>query len=187
MKENKVLESIKEVVSFVGNLEDTNFKDTPKRFYKYLVEIGKGYKEEKLKEYFKSSFETKYDGMVVVSGIKAVSMCPHHLLPVIYEVDVVYIPSGRVLGLSKVVRVVRVIASQPLLQEDFTNKIVEKFEQYLNVKGVMVLVSGLHTCMLARGVKSKSLVRTSQISGIFKDIAVKSEALEILKQKKMEF
>jgi GTP cyclohydrolase I len=183
--EEEILKSIQKVVDWLSiGYKQEDFKDTARRFYNYLLELAKGYDEEELKKIFSSSFPTKYNGMVVLRDITAYSICPHHLLPVIYGVDVIYIPTDKVLGLSKVVRAVRLIARQPLLQEDFTNLIVEKFNQYLQVEGVMVIVEGLHTCMLARGVKARSKVKTSQISGVFWKPEVKLEALDILKMQK---
>ena len=170
-----------------NNLEDPNFIDTPYRILKYLEEIGKGYSKEYIEKQFQSSFPSDYNGIVVVPDIKALSLCPHHFLPVFYRIDFAYMPSGRVLGLSKIIRVIRNLALRPVLQEDFADDVIEVFETHLKPKGIFAVIRGIHTCMYGRGVKNKSTVVTSRITGMFLESAtVREEAMFLFKRSKEE-
>ena len=152
------------------DMSDPNFIDTPERFAKSYVEIFAGLEsaDRDLHEIFKKSFPTKYDGIVLEKDIKIFSMCPHHFLPIRYEVTIGYIPDGKALGLSKLARIVELIAKMPCLQESYTETIVEEINDHMKPLGVICVVKGAHYCMQMRGVKQKDVwTTTSSARGIF--------------------
>ncbi len=103
--------------------------------------------------------------MVVMNGIRAEGMCPHHLLPVRYTVSIGYIPKGNVIGLSKLARAADLILSQPITQESGTTKLVDALETMLGTGDIGVVVRGQHMCMCVRGVKNEALTITSLVKG----------------------
>jgi GTP cyclohydrolase I len=153
------------------DLDNENFKDTPKRVAKSFYEIFSGINcDEEIKEILNTSFPSDYDGMIVANNIHCFSMCPHHFLPVEYIVNLAYIPEERVLGISKLSRIVELLAKQPLLQEDYTKKILSCLEEYINPQGSIVQVKGRHFCMTMRGIKQdNSWTLTSSVQGSFKE------------------
>lgn len=157
------------------DIDDPNFKETPARVAKSYAEIFSGVAktQEQIIKILKTAFPCDYGGMVVQCGIKAFSMCPHHLLPVVYTVDVGYIPSlgGGVLGLSKLARIVTVLAKRPVMQEQFTHEITSALSSLAGVKGAAVRVCGIHYCMVMRGAsQTESTTKTSDLTGVFKSI-----------------
>jgi GTP cyclohydrolase I len=139
-----------------------------------------------VEEILSKTFPCDFDEMVVVTDIEATGVCPHHLMPVRYTIHVGYIPSqeGQVLGLSKIPRLVCLLAARPILQEQLTKDIADIFEDNLNPLGVMVVVSGGHSCMQCRGVRmSGSRMITSAIRGVFQDdSAAKQEFLDLARK-----
>ena len=167
------------------DLEDPNFKETPKRIAKMYDEIFAGLKPENmelLENHLLKTFPCTNDEMVTIKGIETWSMCPHHFLPVHYWVDVAYLPDDKVLGVSKLPRVVDLLAKRPVLQEQYTQDIVDYLEQSLNPRGVAVRVKGVHLCMVMRGIKSfNSEVITTSMTGAFKDnLITKQEFLQLI-------
>ena len=152
------------------SLADENFKDTPYRTAKVYDEFLKGYSEEDIEKIMSKSFPSELREMTVVKDIPATTLCPHHLLPVLLRVTIGYIPNGRVLGLSKFNRLVKLIAKAPLLQEDLTKILADTINDYLKPFGVIVVVSGKHTCMIIRGIEQPDAeVTTSSVRGVFDD------------------
>ena len=154
------------------DLKDENFKDTPKRVARAYYEIFEGVKntKEQVKEILDSSFPSDLNEMIISKNIHVYSMCPHHLLPVEYNISVGYIPHGKVLGISKLSRLVEVLAKRPVLQETLTHEIVDYLNMSLGVVGAICEVEGVHFCMKMRGIKQQnSKMITSAISGVFKD------------------
>ena len=145
------------------SLTDENFKGTPKRVAKAYKEIfsGLGHTTEDIDAIFKACFPTSYSGIVLEKDITVFSMCPHHFLPVRYDISVGYIPSDCGIGLSKLARVVELLAKRPALQESFTQEIVDLLVKHLNAKGAICKVTGAHYCMQMRGVKQKNVVTTT--------------------------
>lgn len=170
-----ILEGLKD--EFGLDITDPNFTDTPKRVARAYYEICEGINASKeIGNILSTSFPSQYDGMIVAKDIVCWSLCPHHLLPVEYKVNFGYIPSEQVLGISKLSRLVELLAKQPKLQEDFTNDIVEILECNIHPKGIIVQVSGRHTCMVMRGVKqTNSWTLTSKITGDFKNAETRNE------------
>ena len=173
----KVEDGVRLILEGMGvNLSDENFKDTPRRFADFLEELL----EPKIAEDDYVTF-TSSGNLVIVKGIRVYSLCPHHLLPVTYDVSVAYIPHGRVVGLSKVARLAATLAGKPMLQEDYTEELANSLVKLVQSEDVMVVVKGKHFCMIIRGVRQeRSEVITSAIRGDFEDLKLRMEALHLL-------
>lgn len=145
-------------------MNDENFKETPKRVAKAMIEFNRGLYEEfnEIK-----TFPTKYTGIVFFKNIEAVSLCPHHLLPIEYNVNFAYIPTKYVLGLSKVSRIIKSLCSRPILQEDLTKDIINYFKKKLHPMGLAIVITGTHGCMKYRGIKEATSVKTAELYGAF--------------------
>ncbi|MBS3080236.1 GTP cyclohydrolase I [Candidatus Pacearchaeota archaeon] len=172
INERVIEENFREILDKGLNLDlnDPNFKETPSRVARAYKEIftGLGHTKEDVEKIFKTCFPTDYKGMVFEKNIIVFSMCPHHFLPVRYEVSVGYIPDGCGVGLSKLVRIIELLAKRPVLQETFTQEIVELMKKYMHTKGAICMVRGEHYCMQIRGVKQKDVVTTtSAANGVF--------------------
>ena len=166
------------------NRDDPNLKDTPRRVAKSFLELFEGlYKETEIESILSKTFPCTYDEMVVIRDVKTASVCPHHLLPVELVCHVGYVPEKQVLGLSKVPRLIELLAHRPVLQEQLTDDIASKFMKHVKPRGVMCVVQGIHSCMRIRGIKSpNSTVTTSSVKGIFhsNDKGVKDEFLRVI-------
>jgi len=152
------------------DLSNPNYLETPQRVAKSYAEIFAGLEnaDEEMHAIFDKSFPTEYTGIVQEKGITVFSMCPHHFLPIRYEVTVGYIPQGKALGLSKLARIIELIGKAPCLQEDFTEQIVNEIDDHIAPLGVICIVKGAHYCMRMRGVKQKdSWTTTSSVRGVF--------------------
>lgn len=159
--------------------ENENFKDTPNRVAKAYLELCSGLEEP---TFTLKSFPTDYKGMVIVKPIKTVGMCPHHLLPVEFEIYVGYIPNKKAVGLSKIPRVVEWLAHAPVLQEDLTKNIVDYLDNALKPQGVIVVVKGKHSCMRLRGIRqTHGEMITSHFNGNFKQIDTRNEFMGLIK------
>jgi GTP cyclohydrolase I len=166
------------------DLEDPNFKDTPSRVARlYKNEMAIGLDEQSDIEVAKllgTTFPSRSGDMVVIRKHQCISLCPHHLLPVFLEASVGYIPQDSVLGLSKIPRLVSMMAARPMLQEDLGRAIIEKLNAYVSPHAIVVL-KGKHTCMSIRGVRSTEAdTVTSALSGDFLVPDVKAEFMELL-------
>jgi GTP cyclohydrolase I len=157
----------------IDSINDSNFKETPQRISKMYYELFAGLLDgdlTELEKHITKTFPSKYKGLVAVKNISVWGTCPHHFLPVEYTVDVGYIPTELVLGVSKLPRVVEVLAQRPVLQEEFTHDIVEYLDRALSPRGVIVQVKGRHHCMIVRGIKQPNTwVTTSDIAGVFSE------------------
>ena len=143
--------------------------DTPSRVRKAYEFIYGGYKEDPIEILNKALFSTTNDEMVLVKDIEFYSTCEHHLLPIIGRVHVAYIPDGKVVGLSKIPRVVNVFARRMQIQEQLTEQIADAIMEAINPKGVAVVVTARHMCMEMRGVeKINSVTTSSALRGLFK-------------------
>lgn len=143
-----------------------NFKETPYR-------VAKAYKEMLQGTYTTADhivlFPSTYDGIVNFKAIEATGVCPHHLLPIEYSISFAYIPHGKVLGLSKIPRIIKQLAARAVLQEDLTHDIRSYFVHKLDPTGVAVVVTGIHGCMKYRGIQEVEQVTTSSLYGAFFD------------------
>ena len=120
--------------------------------------------------------------VVVVAGLRFHAMCPHHLLPVIYRISVAYLPGERVLGISKLSRIVHLLAHRPVLQEDLTQELAALLHERMETRGSAAYVEGLHLCMAARGIEAhEARVVTSAVRGVFRENpATRQEFLDLV-------
>ncbi len=152
------------------DLKDPNFTDTPARVGRAYREIFQGLEtaDKDIHDILKEGFPTNYDGIVLEKDIVVFSMCPHHFLPIRYEISVGYIPKGIALGLSKLARLIELIGKTPTLQEEFTERIVDEISDHIHPLGVICVVKGAHYCMQMRGVRQKDVwTTTSSARGAF--------------------
>ncbi len=178
---DKIAFHVSEMITLLGgDLEDPNFKETPGRVAKAMIHFFRNDKDEMVKDLKAKVFPSTNDQMVIVRNIEAFGMCPHHLLPVEYDIAIGYIPNGKVLGLSKLARLAITLSSYPKLQEDITSEIAGEMVDILEVKDVMVVVNGIHGCMRFRGVEMDSSAVTSDCRGRFRQGEVKAEFLRLM-------
>jgi len=160
-----------ELITNIG--EDVNREGllkTPERAAKALNFLTKGYREDLDAVVNNAIFTTENDDMVLVKDIELYSMCEHHLLPFIGKCHVAYIPNGKVIGLSKIARIVDVFARRLQIQENLTREIAETIMKYTEAEGVGVVIEAQHLCMMMRGVeKQNSVMKTSCTLGSFRD------------------
>ena len=173
MSEKKIEEfenAVKSMMLHIG--EDPNREgllETPKRVRKAYEFIYSGYKEDPIEILNKALFTSSNDEMVLIKDIEFYSTCEHHLLPIIGQVHVAYIPNGKVVGLSKIPRVVNVFARRMQIQEQLTEQIADAIMEAIGPKGVAVVIQARHMCMEMRGVeKINSTTTSSAIRGLFK-------------------
>ena len=158
--------------------------ETPDRVAASLRHLTEGYGMDAADAIGDALFDQAYDEMVLVKDIQFYSLCEHHLLPFFGVCHVAYIPNGRVVGLSKIPRVVDVYAHRLQLQERLTREVAEGFEQVLRPQGVAVVIEARHLCMEMRGVeKPGSQTLTSCMLGVFRDDPrTRSEFLELIRR-----
>jgi len=155
---------------------------TPERVAKSLRFLTKGYEQDPEELLTKALFTESYDEMVLVKDIDLYSMCEHHMLPFFGKAHVAYIPDGKIVGLSKIPRVVEVFARRLQVQERLTQQIRDAIQHVLNPRGVAVVIEATHMCMVMRGVeKQNSVTTTSAMSGDFMTSAsTRSEFLRLI-------
>lgn len=171
------------IIELIGeDLERDGLKDTPARAAKAFRFLNRGYNQNIDDVINGALFESDSDEMVIVENIELYSLCEHHLLPFIGKCHVAYIPNGKVLGLSKVARVVDMFARRLQIQEKLTQEIAETLQQVTAAKGVAVIIEAQHMCMMMRGVeKQNSLMKTSAMLGAFRNsVATRSEFLSLI-------
>jgi GTP cyclohydrolase I len=155
---------------------------TPHRFARALEFLTEGYKKDIQKILNNAVFEEKYNEMVIVKDIDLFSLCEHHLLPFYGKAHVAYIPNGRIVGLSKIPRIVEVFARRLQVQERLTQQIADTLFSVLQPQGVGVVVEARHMCMMMRGVeKQNSVATTSAMLGSFRsDDKTRGEFLHLI-------
>jgi len=178
---------VKNLLTEIG--EDPNREGlikTPNRVAKAFEFLTEGYKKDLKKVINGAVFNEKYDEMVIVKDIDFFSLCEHHLLPFFGKIHIAYIPNGKIVGLSKIPRIVDVFARRLQVQERMTNEIADTIEKFLNPRGVAVVAEAYHMCTMMRGVeKQNSIMTTSAMYGIFKeDARTRSEFLTLISQKR---
>ena len=158
---------------------------TPERVTKALEFLTSGYDTDVSTVLNDALFNIDYTEMVMVKDIDFYSLCEHHLLPFFGKCHVAYVPNGKVIGLSKIPRLVEVFSRRLQVQERFTNQLAETLSEVLGPMGVGVVVEATHLCMLMRGVeKQNSFAVTSAMLGVFRsDARTRMEFLELLKQR----
>jgi GTP cyclohydrolase IA len=143
---------------------------TPERVARMMDEVTAGYTTDPVKLINGALFDVDYSEMVLVKDIEFYSMCEHHILPFFGRAHVAYIPDGKVIGLSKIPRIVEMFARRLQVQERMTSQIANFLQEVLNPKGVAVVVEGSHMCAMMRGVKkSQANMTTRTMLGAFKD------------------
>lgn len=183
MDKSKTMDLIKNLLVEIG--EDTGREGlltTPKRVAEAYEFLTKGYNQNIEEVLNDAIFTEKYDEMVLVKNIDFYSLCEHHMLPFYGKVHVAYIPSGKIVGLSKIPRIVDVFARRLQVQERMTQQIAETLNEYLQPIGVAVVSEAFHMCMMMRGVeKQNSSATSSAMLGVFKDDAkTRSEFLNLI-------
>jgi len=165
----RIERAVREILLAVGEDPDREgLRDTPVRVARMYAELFSGLREDP-RIHLQKFFLEKYDEIVLIRNISFHSLCEHHLLPFMGHAHIGYIPDGRVVGLSKLARVVESVAHRPQVQERMTEQIADLLIQELKVKGVAVVVEAIHTCMIIRGVrKPGSVCVTSAMKGIFR-------------------
>jgi GTP cyclohydrolase I len=156
--------AVRQILANVGEDPDRDgLKQTPNRVTRMYSELLQGYHQDVKTVINGAMFDVEYgeDEMVVVGDIPYNSMCEHHMLPFVGKVHVGYIPGGKVVGLSKIPRIVDMFARRLQVQERLTNEIADALEQAINPKGVMVVVEGQHSCASLRGVKKHGINMTT--------------------------
>lgn len=176
-------EHMENVLSTMGfDMTDEHVKDTPARFIKYLSEYCQQYQQ--IRGILGKGFKSNTDQLIVQTRIPFRAVCAHHLLPFMGTASIGYIPKGRVVGLSKIARLIKAIGTtEPGIQEDMTNRIAEIFQQGINPAGLIVIVTAMHTCMGARGIAVPMVnTTTSAVKGLLKDnAAARQEFFELTK------
>ena len=158
---------------------------TPQRVAKSLRFLTGGYEQDPDTLLNGALFEVTYDEMVLVKDIDFYSLCEHHLLPFFGRAHVAYVPDGRIVGLSKLGRLVEMFARRLQVQERLTNQIASVLQEVLRPKGVAVVLEGQHLCMMMRGIqKQNSLAITSAMLGEFEtDEKTRAELLQLIRQR----
>tara|TARA_R100000687_G_scaffold12481_1_gene9933 strand:- start:910 stop:1470 length:561 start_codon:yes stop_codon:yes gene_type:complete len=172
-----------DIIKAVGeNPEREGLLDTPKRAAKAFQFLTEGYRRSVDDIVNNALFESDCNEMVIVSDIEMYSLCEHHLLPFIGKCHVAYIPSGKVLGLSKVARIVDLFARRLQIQEQLTTQIAKTVQEVTSAAGVGVIIEAKHMCMMMRGVeKQNSVMRTSAMLGEFQNNqATRQEFLSLI-------
>jgi GTP cyclohydrolase I len=157
---------------------------TPERFSKAYQYLTKGYREDPAEILNGALFSVDYDEMVIVKDIEMFSLCEHHMLPFFGKVHIAYIPKGKVLGLSKLPRLVEVFARRLQVQERLTVEIAESIQNAIHPLGVGVVIEARHLCMMMRGVeKQHSATVTSSMIGAFRAQQTRQEFLSLIRDK----
>src|SRR5262245_2027512 len=175
---------IRALIESIGEApQREGLRDTPKRTAKALKFLTQGY-EQKLEDIVgKAIFTTKNDEMVIVRDIELYSLCEHHMLPFIGRAHVAYLPNGKVIGLSKIPRIVDMFARRLQIQENLTRQIADSVLKVTGAKGVGVVIEAKHLCMMMRGVeKQNSWMTTSAMLGRFReDSRTRTEFLTLIR------
>ncbi len=154
---------------------------TPERASKAMQFLTQGYNQDPVKIMRNAIFNEEYDSMVLVKDIELYSLCEHHMLPFFGKVHIAYIPNGKIVGLSKIPRIVDVFARRLQVQERLTEQILECIDTSLKPQGVAVVVEATHMCMAMRGVeKQNSMTTTSGFKGVFAESETRNEFLRLI-------
>jgi GTP cyclohydrolase I len=184
-----LLEGYQKIIQAYGMMgypvtTDDNFTETAARAAKAGVEMVRpiGAINAEVDKMMARTFSARFDDMVISKHNICFGVCPHHLLPVIYRISVAYLPGTRVLGISKLSRLVSLLARRPCLQEDLTQDLSQILHERLETRGSATYIEGLHLCMAARGIEAhEARVVTSGVRGMFRDHpATRQEFLDLV-------
>ena len=180
-------EGYRKILEGIGQLgydvTDENFAETAARAAKGLHELIHDQRQVafEVNSLLGKTFPAKYNEMVISKDNIAFGVCPHHLLPIIYRISMAYIPTQKVLGLSKLSRLARLMARGPRLQEDLTHELADILHDQLASQGSAVYIEGLHMCMAARGVGAhEARLVTSGVRGVFLEMATREEFIKLV-------
>jgi GTP cyclohydrolase I len=180
--QDRIERAVREILLAVGEDPDREgLVQTPARVARMYAELFGGLHEDP-RLHLKKFFTEQYDEVVLVRDISFNSVCEHHLMPFMGKAHIGYMPDGKVIGLSKLARVVEVVARRPQVQERMTEQIANLLEDELNAKGVAVVIEAAHTCMTVRGVrKPGSICVTSAMKGVFRtNLSSRSEVMTLI-------
>ncbi|MDC3096264.1 GTP cyclohydrolase I FolE [Alphaproteobacteria bacterium] len=183
----EAMRAVKTLIAWAGDNPDREgLIETPKRVVKAYEEFFEGYKIDPTEILSKTFEEVEgYDEMVLIKNIRLESHCEHHIVPILGKAHVAYMPKKRVVGISKIARLVDVFAKRLQIQETLTSQIAETLQSVLDPLGVAVLIDASHQCMTTRGVhKPESSTVTKKMTGIFKeDKILQSQFMELINKK----
>ena len=181
-KIDAIAEHYRAIIELLGeDAEREGLKRTPYRAAKALVEVTQGYEQSPEELVKQAMFDYSGKSMVIVKDIEFYSLCEHHILPFFGKVSVGYMPDGKIVGLSKVARVVNAVAKRLQVQERLTSELCEVLTRTLGAKGVIVMCEAGHLCMKMRGVeKQESVTATMEYSGVFEDANLRAEFIKML-------
>jgi len=183
--QNRIATAVREILIAIGEDPDREgLRETPQRIARMYQELFSGLHDDPT-VHTKQFFSESYNDIILVRDISFNSICEHHLMPFMGRVHIGYIPDGRVIGLSKLARVVEVFSHRPQVQERLTEQIAELLYQELKAQGVAVVIEAEHTCMTVRGVKKPgSLCITSALRGIFlKNASSRAEIMTLINKR----
>ncbi len=162
--------AVREILLAVGEDPDREgLQETPARIARMYADLSAGLRRDP-GEVLRKTFTQKYDEMVLVKDIRFASLCEHHLLPFFGKAHIAYLPKGKIVGLSKLPRLVDTVARRPQVQERITEEVADLLVEELHPRGAAVILEATHTCMTVRGVrKADSVCTTSAMRGVFRD------------------
>lgn len=178
----RIRRAVREILAAVGeNPDREGLRETPARVARMYAELFSGLHDDP-RLHLQKFFTEKYDEVVLVKDISFNSMCEHHMLPFMGRAHVGYLPNGRVVGLSKIARVIEVVSKRPQVQERMTETIADLLVDELQAKGVAVVIEASHSCMTIRGIrKPGSVCVTSAMRGIFRsNLSSRSEIMTLI-------
>ncbi|EJN35515.1 GTP cyclohydrolase I [Pseudomonas sp. GM78] len=187
LPQNRLSQSYREILIGLGeNPDREGLRDTPLRAAKAMQYLCHGYEQSVEQIINGALFASDNDEMVIVDNIELYSLCEHHLLPFIGKAHVAYIPTGKVLGLSKIARLVDMFARRLQIQENLTRQIADAVQQVTGAAGVAVVIEAQHMCMMMRGVeKQNSTMNTSVMLGAFRESSnTRQEFLQLIGRSK---
>ncbi len=170
LDQESIVKAVRIILKSIGeDPEREGLLRTPERVAKAYQELLSGYRTDPIELLNEAIFEVSYDEMVIVRDIEFYSLCEHHLLPFLGRAHVAYLPKGKVIGLSKIPRIVDMFSRRLQVQERMTKQIADLVDELLHPKGVAVVIEGLHLCSVMRGVKKHDArMTTSSMSGAFR-------------------
>ena len=179
--QDKIIIAVRSILESIGeDAEREGLLRTPERVAKAYLELLHGYRTDPIELLNEAIFEVTYDEMVIVRDIEFYSLCEHHMLPFLGRAHIAYLPKGKVIGLSKIPRIVDMFARRLQVQERMTKQIADLIDELLHPKGVAVVVEGLHLCSVMLGVKKHDArMTTSSMSGAFRtNLSTRQEFLD---------
>lgn len=178
----KIAEFYKNILEEIG--EDPSREGllkTPERASKAIQYLTQGYEQDPEKVLQSAIFHESYNEMVLVKNIELYSLCEHHILPFFGKAHIAYIPNGKIVGISKLPRIVDVFARRLQVQERLTQQILNCLQDALNAQGAAVVIEARHMCMMMRGVeKQNSVTTTSAFTGVFENVETRNEFLKLI-------